>query len=55
MTLPPFTSVSKKYVRQCARALRKVAGAGALLAGEDEQGPAARRVVRGEQAAQLIQ
>jgi perosamine synthetase len=55
MTLPPFTSVSKKYVRQCARALHNVAGAGALLAGEDEQGPAARRVVRGEQAAQLIQ
>jgi perosamine synthetase len=55
MTLPPFTKVSEKYVRQCARALRKVAGAGALLAGEREQGPAARGVMRGEQTAQLIQ
>ena len=55
MTLPPFTKVSETYVRQCALALRKVAGAGALLAGEREQGQAARRVVGGEQAAQLIQ
>jgi perosamine synthetase len=55
MTLPPFTEVSETYVRQCARALRKVAGAGALLAGELEQGPAARRSMRGEQAAQLVQ
>ncbi len=55
MTLPPFTKVPEDYVRQCARALRKVAGAGALLSGEREQRTAADGVVRGEQPAQLIQ
>jgi dTDP-4-amino-4,6-dideoxygalactose transaminase len=29
VTLPPFTKVPERYVRQCARALRKVAEAGA--------------------------
>jgi hypothetical protein len=55
MTLPPFTKVPEDYVRQCARALRKVAEAGALLSGEREQRPAADGLVRGEQPAQLIQ
>jgi perosamine synthetase len=55
MTLPPFTRVPEDYVRQCAQALRKVAGAGALLSGERQQRPAADRVVRGEQPAELIQ
>jgi perosamine synthetase len=55
LTLPPFTRVPEEYVRQCVRALRKVARAGARLSGEREQGPAASRVVRGEQPAQLVQ
>jgi dTDP-4-amino-4,6-dideoxygalactose transaminase len=55
LTLPPFTKVREDYLRQCARALRKVAGAGTPLSGEREERPASDRVVRGEQPAELIQ
>ncbi len=55
LTLPPFTKVSERYVRQCVRALRKVADAGAELAGEGLQRPAPGGRMPGEQPAQLIQ
>jgi perosamine synthetase len=55
ITIPPFTKVSERYVRQCARALRKVADqAGAILAHDGQQGPAARGRVPGEQATKVV-
>jgi perosamine synthetase len=54
ITLPPFTKVSERYVRQCARALRKVAAGAAAILGEGQQGPTARGGVPGEQAAKLV-
>jgi dTDP-4-amino-4,6-dideoxygalactose transaminase len=54
LTLPPFTKVPERYVRQCARALRKVADAGATLAGEGLQRPAPGGRMPGEQPAQLV-
>jgi dTDP-4-amino-4,6-dideoxygalactose transaminase len=49
LTLPPFTKVRERFVRDCARALRKVAARrrSAFAAGEGEERPAARpRVAR---------
>jgi perosamine synthetase len=55
LTLPPFTKVPERFVRQCARALRKVADAGATLVGEGSQRPAPGGRMPGEQPAQLVQ
>jgi perosamine synthetase len=55
ITIPPFTKVSERYVRQCARALRKVADhASSILARDREQGPASRSGVPGQQTAKLV-
>jgi dTDP-4-amino-4,6-dideoxygalactose transaminase len=48
MSLPPFTKVPERFVRECARALRKVAERSAVdgtLAGDLEERPAPRRLV----------
>jgi dTDP-4-amino-4,6-dideoxygalactose transaminase len=53
MTIPPFTKVSSRFVRQCAAAIRKVADQAASspalsgARGDREQGPAASRAVAG--------
>jgi len=42
MTLPPFTEVPERFVRQCARALRKVAEAAGAAARSERVGAEVR-------------
>src|SRR5207249_8568326 len=50
MTLPPFTRVPERFVRECARALRKVADAAAAAGGQIGRASCRERGERSEGA-----